>query len=159
MSNGRKPVPYPTSLWTEPPGGFITRRPCQRVGFAQEISTKKSNGPRRTAGNLRVSFARKMENRFRKHTLRECGCCVAFLHGGLKRNPVGINCRKRCCEAFLHGGLKHRHVFPKSSRRCCEAFLHGGLKRGIMPRYEIIRCCEAFLHGGLKPCRCRSRRA
>ena len=57
MSNGRKPVPYPTSLWTEPPGGFITRRPCQRVGFAQEISTKKdatANG-----GLLRfVSFFR-----------------------------------------------------------------------------------------------------
>ena len=43
MSNGRKPVPYPTCLWAKPPGGFITRRPCQRVGFAHEIS--KNSAP------------------------------------------------------------------------------------------------------------------
>lgn len=119
MSSGRKPVPYPTSLWTEPPGDFITLRPCQWVGFAHEISAKKSNGQRRTA---EICEFLSLEIRGTTSESIRCGnAAVAerFFTGGLKLVGAGKAQHPGCRRAFLHGGLKHPRepvVVPVSCR-------------------------------------------
>ncbi len=149
MSNGRKPVPYPTSLWAKPPGDFITRRPCQRVGFAHEISIKKRNG---YGGLLKfVSFILlKYRNRLPRVQVAGMRLSQGVRSRGTETSARDAVERTSCHRAFVHGGLKLISS-QKSQRTCCHrAFVHRGLKRdGHRPRC-VIGCHRAFVHGGLK---------
>ncbi len=57
MSNGRKPVPYPTSLWTEPPRSFHNPA-AMPTGGLRPGNLHKKGAPAHEGLLKRVSFFR-----------------------------------------------------------------------------------------------------